>query len=184
MAPFDQQSCQLARKQLLLTLAGLLFIVSLSVVSASYAQNLQNLVLTNADGQILYSHPVNNGSSFAIQYTHSVAQTPVTDYFIIKNDEIWLDRTVYHDFGAGLPHSPENGQKLTQKHGQLVLEGYNQRLPQFTLRIGRVAGHKLLIFKQNPANNQEITDVEIPLNKLAKAGSCITFSVEKPASKQ
>lgn len=155
----------------------------ISLAYAAETRNMPRLVLKDADGTVLYSCPMRNGASFAIQYTHSVAQTPVTDYFKIKNNEIWLERTIYQDFGAGLPHEPNKGQTLTRKHGQLILDGYNQRLSQFTLRIGRVAGHKLLIFRPSASTDEELVEVAIPLNELAPPGSGITFQVEQPKTR-
>lgn len=131
------------------------------------------LVLRDNKSVQLLKIPVKNKSSFAIRYIHSVAQTPVTDYFVIRDGAIWLDRTVYHDFGAGLPHQPEAGQKMFRKNGELVISGYNKRLPGFALRVGRVANH--LLIPPRAANQQ---DEEIRLDGIAPPGSVINFAAE------
>ena len=128
------------------------------------------LVLEDAAGATLYSTPVENGTEFAIRYTHSVALTPVTDYFFIRDNSIWLDRTEYQDFGAGLPHTPEHGQKMRASHGMLTLSGYNRELGSFQLRVGRIANHILLIKSGNKWH-------EVPLDSLTAPGSAITFAV-------
>lgn len=136
------------------------------------------LVLRNGHDQPVFSHPVADGDTFAITYTHSVAQTPVTDYFTIKKHEIWLDRTVYHDFGAGLPHSPEKGQKMTHANGQLIISGYNRRLPDFELRVGRVANHQLIIFAGKSAGKKPEKLATISLSTLTSPGQTLKFAVE------
>lgn len=135
-----------------------------------------DLALEDAAGATLYSMPVHDGSEFAIRYTHSVALTPVTDYFFIRNNSIWLDKTEYQDFGAGLPHTPEPGQQMRAENGKLSISGYNRDLGSFQLRVGRVAGHKLLIRSGDKW-------VEVSLDDLTVPGSAITFLV-KPARAQ
>lgn len=135
------------------------------------AQKL-TLLLKNEAGDPLLSIPVNNGSRFAIRYLHSVAKTPVTDFFLVKDGAIWLDKTVYHDFGAGLPHNPEGGQTMSQRNGELIISGYNRKLPQFALRVGRIARHTLLIFKDSA--NENVAE-EIRLDSLAAPGAAISF---------
>lgn len=154
-------------------LAALVFTFPFSSLNNALAASY-NLVLKDESGAVL-SLPVDNGYTFAIRYTHSVAQSPVTDYFFIKGGAIWLDKTVYHDFGAGLPHFPENGQKMYQRDGELVISDFNRRLGNFSLRVGRVANHVLLLGdKRKHGKAYE----EIRLDTLAKPGSAISFEVE------
>lgn len=148
--------------------AALMLLAPVSIWASRLA-----LLLENENGQTLLAVPLAEGEQFAIRYRHSVAQTPVTDYFVIKNGEIWLDHTIYHDFGAGLPHTPEHGQTMRQKHGELILNGFNRRLPVFELRVGRVAGHRLLLYDKK--DGRSIVQ-DIALDQLAPPGSAITFS--------
>lgn len=161
-------ACRLPRAAALAVLITFPFFAGYAFAGA------QILALKNKDDSPLLTIPVKNGSSFAIRYIHSVAQTPVTDFFTVKDGAIWLDRTVYHDFGAGLPHQPEGGQQMSQKNGELIISGYNKRLPQFALRVGRVANHVLLLCKDS-----ENVDEEIRLDTLAAPGSVINFAVEE-----
>lgn len=143
--------------------------------AANAAEESLRLLLRDEQGAPVFSIPVADGDMFAITYTHSVAKTPVTDYFLIKDAAIWLDRTVYQDFGAGLPHTPEHGQQLRQKDGKLILSGYNKKLGSFDLRVGRTAGHQLILFSdqgQKPAVEKVVT-----LDSLARGGAIINFSV-------
>lgn len=157
--------------------AALVVLIALQLFGLSANASSVSLVLAlkDKDGVPLLTVPVKNGSVFAIRYTHSVAQTPVTDFFIIRDGSIWLDKTIYHDFGAGLPHQPEAGQQMTQKNGELIISGYNRKLPQFALRVGRVANHMLLLLKNGLTDKN---DMEIRLDELAPPGSVINFAVE------
>lgn len=135
------------------------------------------LLLEDEHGKPLLVEPMREGSEFAIAYRHSVALTPVCDFFKLRNGEIWLDKTEYQDFGAGLPHAPEANEKMSQAHGVLTISGYARRLPVFQLRVGRIANHRLLLFGKPGSALRQIS-----LDRLAKPGSAVTFSVasQKP----
>lgn len=137
---------------------------------AGFASENLLLTLKDRDGKELYCVPAQNGSEFAIRYTHSVALTPVTDYFVIRDNAIWLDKTEYEDFGAGLPHAPEDGQIMHTEKGKISISGYKKRLDSFQLRVGRVAGHQLLVKIGNESRT-------VPLEKISEPGSAITFSI-------
>lgn len=127
------------------------------------------LVLEDSKGKVLLSHTLPE-NQFALRYTHSVALTPVTDYFHVRMPDIVLDKTEYQDFGAGLPHTPGPGQVMTAENGKVSISGYNAAFRHFDLRVGRVAGHVLVI--PSGAESQEI-----PLDSIARPGSAIRFSV-------
>lgn len=133
------------------------------------------LCLENGDGKVLYSAPMQNGSVFAIRYRHSVALSPVTDYFVVENDGIWLDRTVYQDFGAGLPHAPEGGQTMRSGDGHITIGGINRKLGSFQLRVGRVANHVLLLMPGQENSRPDL--LAVPLDTIARPGSAVTFAV-------
>lgn len=155
---------------------GRLFCFILPILFAAPCASAElTLALVGENGQTLYSAPVKNGDTFAIRYQHSVALSPVTDYFVIRDNEIWLDKTVYQDFGAGLPHEPGPGQKLSQRNGRLELSGFNRKLGSFQLRVGRVANHVLMLGPQNAKKRHDW--LEVPLNEYARPGSAITFVV-------
>lgn len=144
-------------------------------LDSAFAGDSLLLCLENGDGKVLYSEPMQNGSIFAIRYRHSVALSPVTDYFIVKNDGIWLEKTVYQDFGAGLPHAPEGGEIMSSGDGHITIGGFNRKLGSFQLRVGRVANHVLLIRRSKAGEEPDL--LEIPLATMAGPGSAVTFAV-------
>lgn len=134
------------------------------------------LIIEDEGGKTLFKWPVRNGSQFAIRFNHSVALSPVTDYYKIENGKIFLDKTVYQDFGAGLPHAPEAGQKMTTGNGEIVISGFDRELPAFEVRVGRIARHRLLLFDREVSESKNDIN-EIPFTELAKPGSALRFSL-------
>lgn len=133
------------------------------------------LALEDSTGKTLYSVELKNNSEFAIRFIHSVAKTPVTDFFIVRDGQIILDKTIYHDFGAGLPHNPEEGQKMKTEDGEISITGFNRIIPELAVRVGRVAEHALLLFEDLPDNKKRTS--MISLDTLAKPGSVILFRI-------
>lgn len=155
------------------------WLLILSAPDSARGEERLLLSLENPAGEVIYSTPVQSGNVFGIRYRHSVALSPVTDYFIVKNDGIWLDRTVYQDFGAGLPHTPEGTQVMRSQDGHISISGFNRKLGSFQLRVGRVAHHVLLLMSVPTREQPQPPLLEIPLESIAKPGSAITFAVRR-----
>lgn len=142
----------------------------------AFAENGDSdLVLKDARGAVLFSCPAPEGFVFGIRYIHSVARSPVEDWFRVAQNVIFLEKTIYQDFGAGLPHNPQPGQTMTTADGHIVIKGYHMALPSFDVRVGRVAQHVLLL-PQAAAGCEGLTR-QVPLAELAAPGSAITFAV-------
>lgn len=153
-----------------------LLLVPLSLVYAAGQDREQAcLALRDSRGNTLFSSQLADGSQFAIRYIHSVALSPVRDYFIIKNNRIFLDKTVYKDFGAGLPTFPEKGQTMRAQNGKVIIEGFNRDVTGFALRVGRIANHTLLLFPEKEGEAM----LEMPLSSLSPAGGALIFSVSE-----
>lgn len=143
--------------------------------SACVEDESGDLVLKDARGTVLFACPAQEGFTFGIRYIHSVAKSPVEDWFRVAQNVIFLEKTIYQDFGAGLPHNPGPGQTMTTAGGHIIITGYHMALPSFDVRVGRIAQHVLLL----PPAVQGPRSVlrEIPLAALALPGSAITFAV-------
>ena len=87
---------------------------------------------------------VQNESKICIEYDHSVMKTPVRDIFHIKdNKELLLKKTEYKSFGAGLPSDVD--EDIKKENGIFVKDNINQRFEKISLRVGKVANHRLII---------------------------------------
>ena len=58
------------------------------------------------DDTIVFQKNISPGQCIALSYSHSVAQTPVWEYFEInKEGKLILTETHFYDHGAGLPYT-------------------------------------------------------------------------------
>lgn len=155
-----------------------IFLINFSIGLASLCLAVQvaaqTLVATDSSGNPLYCRDLDPENGFAIGYIHSVAQSPVIDFFRVHDGCIVLDRTVYEDFGAGLPSAPQGGQMMRAENGKIIMSGYNLALPVLEVRVGRVARHELMFF--NDGGNEIVE--KIPLSNLASPGKAISFSIK------
>ena len=87
------------------------------------------------------------GEDFSITFIHSVNQTPVTDCYDADGEgNIWLRKTIYYDFGAGVPFDLNEGEVLSyDQDGAMIISGINRRIPDFLLFVGTVSDHTLRI---------------------------------------
>ncbi len=151
--------------------ARLLLLLLLAVPATGNASDAPTyLQIQDASGKVLFSLAVNNGSMFGIRFIHSVAKSPVEDWYGIENGTIFLEKTIYQDFGAGLPHEPGPGQTMACANGYVTISGFHRQLASFDVRVGRIAGHALLL----PAMDGQ--QGVIPLNSLAPPGNALTFT--------
>lgn len=131
------------------------------------------LVILNEGGQPVLQESIPEECGFAIRYTHSVALTPVTDYFYMKDGEIWLNRTEYKDFGAGLPFAPTDSETMEFDKNRIILKDLHIKVSPFSLRVGRVANHELLLLAGQDGKC-EISKT-IPLKTLTQPGKPLGF---------
>ena len=126
-----------------------------------------HLVLTNAEtGQHLYLAPLQEGDSFSISHIHSLNQSPVIEFFELRQGQIMLTAIEFETFGAGMPTELEPGQTLTHlEAGGMRIDGYERPLPNLHYLIGHTADFIL-----------HIGDNSIPLNTLDRPGQSIQFS--------
>ena len=129
------------------------------------------LVVRNAEGVVVLEAPLPSGSEFGLRFVHSVAKSPVEEWFCAQDGSIVLRRAVYQDFGAGLAHEPGPGQRMDFENGRMTLAGFDMHLPQLTVRVGRVAQHELLLPGGGGHRARDLAS-------LAPPGSALTFTVE------
>ena len=159
---------------------ALLFCALFATFSLCQAQT--RLLLHDQKGNLLYEYPLTEGACFGIRFIHSVAKSPVEDWFCQQNKKLFLEKTIYHDFGAGLPYKPEKGEQMTFGNGHIVISGIHREIPSFDQRVGRIAEHTLLYEEGGTRQEKKLSDFVPP-------GCAITFSLEtrsdvSPSDKQ
>ena len=126
-------------------------IVVATVTAVTFFVNLYSekneLLLYNSETNEIYrTFPVSEGTEFSVEFIHSVNKSPVKDVFVIRNEEIVVDRTIYSAFGAGVQTEIEEGQKLEyDKDGNMVVSGFNIVFPVVKYIVGTVYDHVLCI---------------------------------------
>lgn len=120
----------------------ILFFLILTFLLSIFKINTLQIIDYRA-GKIIWEKKLTNGDNFSIKYLHSVAQTPVIEFFQIKDGEIFLTGTEYESYGAGLPTSAEQGNYITED-GKFIIENINQQLPEIMLRVSDYAQHEFI----------------------------------------
>ncbi len=113
-------------------------------------------------------------SRFCVRFKHSVALTPVEEWFVAQKGQVSLRSTVYEDFGAGLPHDAHNGREMHVENGKIVITGYTLNMHAMYVRVGRVAEHELIIEKEH--NKEHFTT---RLDTLTTSGKAVKFTIIK-----
>ncbi|NLM37610.1 MAG: DUF1850 domain-containing protein [Firmicutes bacterium] len=123
----------------ILTITALVFLFN--------AFSVPCLVLKNGEtGQLIRVFPVQEGDEFSVTFIHSVNQSPVTDVYQIRSDGIYVVRTIYYAFGAGVQSELAEGQSLGYgADGAMIVSGFNRRLGPLSYIVGTVSDHTLQI---------------------------------------
>ena len=137
----------LQSKKLLIIITVVLLCAAVIVVIMAKKNSNETLTITDVDSGKEYAAltlPANR--EFSITFIHSVNKSPVTDVYIAKDDEIYLDRTLYYGFGAGVPTTISEGQHFAYgENGEMIISGYDMYIPDLIYVVGTVSDHVLAI---------------------------------------
>lgn len=127
------------------------------------------LVLRNGDTKEEYARfRVKDGDEFSVTFIHSVNQYPLTDVYQIRAHKVYVIRTIYSTFGAGVQTEIEEGQTLEYgENGEMIVSGFNREMPYLSYIVGTVSDHTLTIHGK-----------EISLRELCGRNSKVEFSCE------
>ncbi|AUV83761.1 DUF1850 domain-containing protein [Salinigranum rubrum] len=125
----------------LLALAAVV-VATLLAVSGAAAASLpagQALVVETADtGEELLRVPVEENTTVALEYTHSVEKTRVLDAYAVRDGELVMTRMEFQSYGWGLPARVN----VTQENGSFVFDPEGS-YDELYVKPGRIAGHEL-----------------------------------------
>jgi len=89
---------------------------------------------------------VSEGDEFSVGFIHSVNKSPLTDVYQIKDHKIYVVRTIYYGFGAGVQTEIEDGQTLEYgENGEMIVSGFDQEMSHLSYIVGTVSDHVLTI---------------------------------------
>jgi len=101
------------------------------------------VVEDTATGEQYLTEPVDNGSTVALEYTHSVEKTRVYDGYRVDGETLVNTRMEFESYGWGLPARVN----VTTVNGTFVYapEEPITELDSLSVSPGRIAGHTLII---------------------------------------
>ena len=94
--------------------------------------------------EYLKSWPITDGDSFSVLYTHSVQLCPVSETYIIRDENIILTETYFESFGAGLPSSTPESYKFEITSTGYRISEINQLMSNLVYRTGAVRANHVL----------------------------------------
>ena len=151
--------------------AALTLLIAVVAAALLYLNRPGSLVLTDEEsGREIARYRVSEGDTFSIGFIHSVNKSPVTDYYEIRPDGIYVVKTVYYGFGAGVQTELEEGQKLEYgEDGSMIITGFDRRMDDLIYFVGTVSDHTLTL------NDRE----QISLRDLCGRNAKVRFRYEK-----
>ena len=102
-------------------------------------------VRSTGSGRVLGSWPLDEFGEFAVEFTHSVNQSPVRETFRVKDGRLVLESVRFYSFGAGIQSDLEEGQKLSRDGDAMILSGFKVSFSELSFIIGTVSDHVLFI---------------------------------------
>ncbi len=127
--------------------AATVLLVAVLAAAFLYPKADGSLVLLDAEsGEEFSRYPVRYGDGFSIGFIHSVNKSPVTDYYEIRRDGIYVVKTVYYGFGAGVQTELEGGETLEYgDDGSMIVSGFNRKMDNLIYFVGTVSDHTLTV---------------------------------------
>ena len=115
--------------------------------SASECADTGWLTLTDVEtGKEYARYRMKDGDWFSIGFIHSVNKSPLTNYYEIHDGKIYVEKTVYYGFGAGVQTQIEEGQTLEYgEDGSMIVSGFHREIPDLVYIVGTVSDHTLVV---------------------------------------
>ncbi len=165
----ESQSSDCRFHKITIFAAVICFLLITLTAAFFYVHSFGRLVLTDArTGEQIAAYRMKPGDEFGIGFIHSVNKSPVTDYYEVRRDGIYVVRTVYYGFGAGVQTELEEGQKLEySEDGSMIITGFNRKMEDLVYFVGTVSDHTLTLGSR-----------QISLRDLCGRNAMVRFSYE------
>jgi hypothetical protein len=128
-----------------LALSGAAFYVKYVKHADGYAE--RSLVVRDANsGKVYGKWPLKAvPAGFAIEFIHSVNQSPVREFYRIEGRMIRPDSVRFSSFGAGMQSDLKEGQTLSRDGDAMVISGFTASYRELNYIVGTVSDHLLII---------------------------------------
>ena len=155
----------------IIIVAALLVFFAVAAAAVFFYQKTGWFTLRDPEtGQIYARYLVHDGDWFSVGFIHSVNKSPLTDYYEFENHAIFVEKTVYYGFGAGVQTELEEGQHLEYgDDGSMIVTGFHKEIPDLIYIVGTVSDHTMVL------NGHEA----VSLSELCGARSKVRFSYDR-----
>ena len=126
--------------------AALLLLITAAATAFCYFHCGWLTLRDGRTGQLYRRFPVHDGDTFSVGFIHSVNKSPLTDFYELRDGSIFVEKTVYYGFGAGVQTELEEGQTLEYgEDGSMIISGFDLKLSNLIYRVGTVSDHILTL---------------------------------------
>ena len=102
--------------------------------------------IVNASGGRVYGRlPIEDGGEFAIEFIHSVNNSPVRETFKVQGKRIKPVAVRFFSFGAGMQTELEEGMSMSRDGDAMIITGFPRAFGELNYIIGTVSDHLLLL---------------------------------------
>ena len=126
-----------------LVIAGAAFYIAHIVKDTD---RIRILEIRDTSSKKLYGKwPLEKTGEFAVEFIHSVHQSPVHEIFMAEGKEIRPHAVRFSSFGAGMLSDLGEGKKITRDNDTLVISGFDLSFRELNYIVGTVSDHLLFI---------------------------------------
>jgi len=143
----------------------LVLVIFLIVLSKNFSFHVLN-VKEYPDEKFFFQQIISPGNQFGLKYIHSVAQTPVWEFFeITKDGELILTETHFFDHGAGLPYAAFGNEIFVSEDDKFKIKNMARRifLPLY-YRIGKIRENHFIYKNQDINLSKRLGDAVVTIN--------------------
>ena len=108
----------------------------------SYSPALE--ISDSVSGRVYGRWPVSEGDEFAVEFIHSVNQSPVREVYKIESKKIQAVSVRFFSFGAGMLSDIEEGQTMNRDGDAMIISGLSRRFTELDYIVGTVSDHLLV----------------------------------------
>ncbi|MFB4203033.1 hypothetical protein KBTX_03911 [wastewater metagenome] len=101
----------------------------------------QSWLLIRHNGDLRYVYPAQDGTTFALRWTHSVERENWIERFRLHNGQIMLIGTRFKTFGAGVP--AHAGKRTTLENGWVVMSGIDRIVDPLAVQAAAAENYSL-----------------------------------------
>ena len=152
---------------IVITTMALLF---LSSCKSNKVENKKLILYNYKLGKEIISYPIEQDDYFYIKFNHSVNMSPVIDYYKFNNkNEIFVYKTIYYNYGAGVETELENEESLSYgSDGSMIIDNINKKIDPLTYYLSNIYDHKLSINGKEEISLWEVCGQNILINIIIK----------------